>query len=322
VIYITIPLQSNSPAYTPALPTELSRSPTPNPVAELIQTFLAKAEDNATPPASPSAIPLPVYASPTLRDPSPPSYDNHESQPGVHPGFLWNENLVEGLFKFPQFTLLDGDEQRPAPFYHINMEDKYPTISVTEGCGCPIYSMSLRAQPYPYPKPLLTQKEEFIFYDGECFTPLVNKALRMDGDVTLRAEVVRYWRAIAEVHSLASQLVSLKRRFDDATWDIQNSGKRLAIADTYGHLEPHVLYGVQATDDITAEDIEYGIQQVMDPWEQGPNYENATCEWCLKRGHNTTQCYQLTRCKLCLGRGHNEELCRHPHRRCKVTFPC
>jgi hypothetical protein len=145
VIYIATPLQSDSPIYVPASPTELSRSPTPNPVAELIQTFLAEAEDNATPPISPSAIPLPIYASPTLRDPSPPSYDNHESQPGTHPGFLWNENLVEGSFKFPQFTLPDDDGQRPAPFYRINMEDKYPTVSVTEGRNCPIHSMSLRA---------------------------------------------------------------------------------------------------------------------------------------------------------------------------------
>jgi hypothetical protein len=161
-----------------------------------------------------------------------------------------------------------------------------------------------------------------MFHDGECFTPLINEALHMDGDVTLWAEVVRYRRAMAEVHSLASQLVSLKRKFDDARWDVQNSGKRLAMVDAYGRLKPHVLYGVQATDDITAEDIEYSIQQVMDPWEQGPNYENATCEWCLKRGHHTTQCYQLTCCKLCLGQGHNEELCHHPHKRCKVAFLC
>jgi hypothetical protein len=92
---------------------------------------------------------------------------------------------VEGSFKFPQFTLLDNNGQHPAPFYRINMEDKYPTVSVTEGRNCPIHSMSLRARPHPYPKPLLTQKEEFLFHDGECFTPLINEALCMDGDVTL-----------------------------------------------------------------------------------------------------------------------------------------
>jgi hypothetical protein len=70
---------------------------------------------------------------------------------------------------------------------------------------------------------------------------------------------------MAEVHSLANQLVSLKRKFDDMTWEVQNSGKRLAMADVYGHLESHVLYGVQATEDITKEDIQYGIQQVVDP---------------------------------------------------------
>jgi hypothetical protein len=98
---------------------------------------------------------------------------------------LWNENLVDGSFKFPQFTLLDGDEQCPAPFIHINMEDKYPTISVTEGRNCPIQSIPLHAQPHPYLKPLLTHKEEFIFYNGECFTPLINEAICMEGDITL-----------------------------------------------------------------------------------------------------------------------------------------
>jgi hypothetical protein len=77
--------------------------------------------------------------------------------------------------------------------------------------------MSLHAQPHLYLKPLLTQKEEFLFHDRECFTPLVNEALHMDGDVTLRAKVIRYQRAITEVHSLANQLVSLKRKFNDAT---------------------------------------------------------------------------------------------------------
>jgi hypothetical protein len=185
VVYIAVPLQADSPAYIPSSPMELSHSPTPNPVAELIQTFLAEAEDNATPPASPSAIPLPIYASPTLQDPSPPLYNNNEPQPRTHPGFLWNENLVDGTFKFPQFTLLDGNKQYAAPFYYINMEDKYPTISITEGHNCPIQSIPLCAQPHPYPKPLLTQKEELLFHDRECFMPLINQAIHMEGDTTL-----------------------------------------------------------------------------------------------------------------------------------------
>jgi hypothetical protein len=138
---------------------------------------------------------------------------------------LWNENLVDGSFKFPQFTLLDNNEQYSAPFYWINMEDKYSTVSVTKGHNCLIQSIPLWAQPHPYPKPLLTQKEEFLFHDRESFTPLVNEAICMKGDITLRAEVMRYWRATAEVHSLASQIILLKRKFDDATWEVQNSGK-------------------------------------------------------------------------------------------------
>jgi hypothetical protein len=92
---------------------------------------------------------------------------------------------VDETIKFPQFTLLDGDKQYTAPFYYINMEDKYPTISVTEGHNCPIQPILLQAQPHPYPKPLLTQKEEFLFHDRECFIPLVNEAICMKGDITL-----------------------------------------------------------------------------------------------------------------------------------------
>jgi hypothetical protein len=189
---------------------------------------------------------------------------------------------MNGVFKFPQFVLPTNQGQDVAPFYCVNMDDKYPTVSTTVGHGCLVYTIPLCAKPHHYPKPLLTQKEEFPFHDGECFTPLINEALQMEGDITLRGEVVCYRRAIAKVHSLLQQLVSLKRKFNDATWDVQNSRKRLAMVDTYGRLEPHVLYGVQVNEDITAEDLEYGIAQVTNPWEQGPNYENAMCEWCLK----------------------------------------
>jgi hypothetical protein len=264
VIHVTIPPQPNSPIYIPASPTELSYSPTPNPITEIIQTFLAEAEDNATPPPSPSAIPLPVYQSPTLWNLSPPTYENNDPQPGIHPGFLWNGNLEGGEAKFPQFCVYDGDKQFTAPFYCINMDDKYPTVSVTEGCNCLIQSLPLHVQPHPYPRLLLTQKEEFLFCNGECFTPLINEALHMEGDITLRAEVTRYRWATAEVYSLTHQLTSLKRKFDDATWEVHDSRKRLAMADAYGCLKPHVLYGVQAGGDITADDVQHGIDQIMD----------------------------------------------------------
>jgi hypothetical protein len=94
------------------------------------------------------------------------------------------------------------------------------------------------------------------------------------------------------------------------------------MANAYGCLEPHTLYGVQASKDITEEDIQHGIHQIMDPWEQGPNYENAICEWCLKHGHHTIQCHQLMQCKLCLGCGHSKDQCHYPHKYCKAAFLC
>jgi hypothetical protein len=77
----------------------------------------------------------------------------------------------------------------------------------------------------------------------------------MEGDITLQAEVIRYHRAMAKVHSLAHQITLLKRNFDNANWEVHNSRKRLAMVDTYGHLKPHILYGVQADEDITEEVI-------------------------------------------------------------------
>jgi hypothetical protein len=97
---------------------------------------------------------------------------------------------MDGNFKFPQFTFPGNQESCVAPFYHINMDDKYPTVSITAGHDCPIYTIPLHAQPHCYLKPLLTQKEEFLFHDGECFMPLINEALHMEGDVTLRGEVI------------------------------------------------------------------------------------------------------------------------------------
>jgi hypothetical protein len=150
-----------------------------------------------------------------------------------------------------------------APFYCINMDDKYPTISVTEGQNCPIQSLPLCMQPHPYPRPLLTQKEEFLFCNGECFTPLVNEALHMEGDITLRAKVTQYQCTTAEVYSLIHQLMSLKRKFNNPTWEVHDSRKRLAMADAYRHLKPHVLYGVQVGGDLTQDDVQHGIDQVM-----------------------------------------------------------
>jgi hypothetical protein len=112
----------------------------------------------------------------------------------------------------------------------------------------------------------------------------------MEGDTTLQGEVTRYQRATMGIHILTHQLVSLKRKFNNTTWEVYNSGKRLAMADTYKHLEPHIMYGITAGGDITEDDIQHGRSQITDPWDQGLDYSNATCKWCLKRGHHTTQC--------------------------------
>jgi hypothetical protein len=53
-------------------------------------------------------------------------------------------------------------------------------------------SRNLHARPDPYPQAILCTKEEYLFFPDEPFTMLVNEAIDLERDETLRAEVLRY----------------------------------------------------------------------------------------------------------------------------------
>jgi hypothetical protein len=117
-------------------------------------------------------------------------------------------------------------------------------------------------------------------------------------------------------------MTNLKRKFDEVNWDAYDSVKRLSAANAYNRIKPHVLYGVQPNERLSNEDIQRGLDQVTDPWQQADDDLEATCRWCKEYGHNATNCLLLHQCKLCLKHGHWENDCRRPHSHCKRTKMC
>jgi hypothetical protein len=53
-------------------------------------------------------------------------------------------------------------------------------------------SRNLHARPDPYPRGILRTKEEYLFFPDEPFTMLINEAIDLERDETLRAKVFRY----------------------------------------------------------------------------------------------------------------------------------
>jgi hypothetical protein len=313
----------HSPTYIPQTPDKRSPSPDPG-IAELVVHLVGALSDNATPLPSPSAHPLPIY---TSRPDSTTVVE--ETGVGIHPGEGWEDNL--NPTKYCSIQIINAENMvfdgtcisHMAPFFRVNLDHvPYPEVAVTDGRRCPIQFHPLRAKPALYPKPLLTLKEEFLFADDQPATPLVDCALVLEDDITLISEVERYQAAKVEARGIANQMATLKRKFDNVKWEVYDSVKKLSAADAYNCIEPHALYGVQSDDNFSNEDIQKGLDQITDPWQQGDDDLNSTCRWCYKYGHDAVNCLNLHQCKLCLGHGHWENDCCHPHGHCKRTKLC
>jgi hypothetical protein len=53
--------------------------------------------------------------------------------------------------------------------------------------------------------------------------------------------------------------------------------KKLSAVNTYNRIKPHMLYGVQPDKGLSNEDIQRGLDQVTDPWQQVDDDLKATC---------------------------------------------
>jgi hypothetical protein len=127
----------------------------------------------------------------------PPDFDYHPRTPtpevieefGVIPGDDWHRN-IEGVSPQHDYTILGlGGRPIDAPFFRYDFIPDYPELLLSRGHNCPSHSRPLRAREDPYPRKVLTSKEAYTFFPGETFTPMVDFAVRQEGDETLRAEV-------------------------------------------------------------------------------------------------------------------------------------
>jgi hypothetical protein len=79
-----------------------------------------------------------------------------------------------------------------APFIRYDFDTDSPELLATHGRGCSVHSSFLHARPKPYELPTLTKKERFLFRMDEPFSPLLDQAVELEDDITLRAEVHRH----------------------------------------------------------------------------------------------------------------------------------
>ena len=128
---------------------------------------------------------------------------------------------------------------------------------------------------------------------------LVDEALDLEKDVTLKAEVWRYWSAHCTLKKQAAHLGQLHCKFEDAQWELQDSLKALLCVNAFKRLEPHIQYEVAIDDNIPPQDHLDRIDKINDPWAEGLCEVNIKCLWCRRLGHATHRCQMLHQCVLC-----------------------
>jgi hypothetical protein len=240
----------------------------------------------------------------------------------VIPGGNWHQN-IKGVAPQHDYTIPGlGGWPMDAPFYRYDFLPDYPKLLLSRGCNCPSHSHPLRVREDPYPRRVLTSKEAYTFFPGETFTPMVNFAIRQEGDETLHAEVQRFWNAHNQVGDLAKDLANLQKLYNDIRWKEQNSLQALARANAFRRLEPCILHDAPTTLDIPQAMLNAGLDDFTNRWKHGPKQYHEHCQWCKRNGHSTHYCSRINQCLLCYGNRHQEQLCCIPHKRCRVGRVC
>jgi hypothetical protein len=249
-----------------------------------------------------------------------------DAQPrdGVHPGGLWVENLdswrTNGSYPVTIPEPTTGRHDR-APFIRYDLDAESPQIYTTRGRNCREYRFPLKAKPVPYPRPRLTTRQQHLFDSGEEFTTLVDRALQQEGDLSLTTEVQRYRNALYDIQLSARRIVQARQALDDAQWALRDSANRLAAANAYQRVEPHIF-----SDPVRDQFLEDGqaLNTLHAYYRRTPVAcrMEVDCKWCGALTHDTQACYTLTKCPHCLDWGHEELCCRQPHKRCTRNAIC
>jgi hypothetical protein len=285
-------------------------------------------------PSSPVVPPVysPQYAPPdyTPHSPTPEPQEERESSPptstaetpGAHPGPGWIPNVnEEGILH--EYTVPVGEEGLEiAPFFQYDFDTDTPEILLTRGRNCRVHARFLRARSQPYPCPILTQQQKLLFRRNERHTRLVDQALDLERDVTLRAKVQHFRRDVEKAARAADFAAEAKEVFNQARLDAWNSAKRLADADAYTRLRTRILTEVVRSHDLPRHVVIEGLQSIHDRAHKHSRRREERCRWCRKDNHDTAECGMMRQCLYCMGQGHLEADCRTPHLRCTEEYMC
>jgi hypothetical protein len=226
------------------------------------------------------------------------SPDPEFPMPGINPGPGWFVNKgctgTKIHYHIPQ---ADGC-LAPAHFIHYDHTVFHPEVHSTMGYGCMVYSWPFRASPDPYPRPALTKRQEYAFTDEETFTPIVDIAIKMDGDPSLAAEVSHFHAYHSEACHCTTEMAELQRTFLKACQNARISLAHLAAASAYTCIEPCVLHDLVDTQELPPSVRDDAIQEFANTWKEETEVFEDRCQWCENKGHDTWECHYLTKCVL------------------------
>jgi hypothetical protein len=221
-----------------------------------------------------------------------------------------------------QDLITDGPVETVTAFYSYNFDTTSPELLLTRGHHCPVHSHPLHARTDPYPHPALTKKQEFAFAPDQPFTRLVDHAIALEKDDTLKAEVIRYCVLNTHIRSSTLRIAEMRKDLFDLQRQRRDSAVALSEANTYNRLAPRVIFEDPPTDAITTEEVCEGRNVFDDPWADRPRIQYYACGWCSQGSHDTESCKALNLCQFCNQFGHLDEDCCSCHKGCQVDKAC
>jgi hypothetical protein len=314
---------------TPPLPV-----PAPAPHAPMVLTTLQlqwMQEDLWVETPLPSPAPAyqsvaPSYYAPSMiieEDNDDTRISSPEPLPGFHPGVGWLVNHNED-WNAPMFQdlITDGLVETVTAFYKYDFDTTSPELLLTRGPHCPVHSRPLHAHANPYPRPALTKKQDFTFAPDQPFTRLVDHAVALEKDDTLRAEVIRYRALSTCIRNSALRVAEMQKDLFKLQKQRRDSLIALSEANAYNRLAPKVIFEDPPTNVMTTEEVRCGRDIFDDPWADRPCIQYYACGWCGQGSHDTESCKALNLCPYCNQFGHLDEDCRSCHKGCRVDKAC
>ena len=211
-------------------------------------------------------------------------------------------------------------DEKAALFFCYDFNTGSSELLTTRGQNCHVYARFLNTWPRSYPCKALTKRQCLLFQPQERHIPLVDQALNLKRDITLRAEVQHYCHNIKTSQEISLWLAMLKEEYNNTWVMVHQSAKRLTAANAAACIMGHVVEEVAKEDHLSQRILKPGMRS-LDHNSKPLHYEER-CGWCRKPSHDATACSMLCQCLFCQGWGHQEEDCRNPHQYCVEQEVC